>query len=112
MDQDAVSHPPRINSALIPVSFNNQEMLALLNTRWEVDRVSDTAMRGCHLPVHSLPQLPRLRFSNGRQYATIGKTMSVKCGFLSTTGPINLIWDFFVARVHHGMILGMPWMTQ
>ena len=108
----AARDPPRVNSALIRVYINGQELLALLDTGCEVDLVSEKTARRCSLPVHSLAQSLRLRFADGRQNARIGKVTGVKCQFQSEMGTIDTVWDFYVGPVHHDVILGMPWVTQ
>ena len=82
--------PPRVNSALIRVYINGQELLALLDKGCEVDLVSEETARRCKLPVHSLAQSLRLRFADGRQNARIDKATRVKCQFQSEMGT-NLI---------------------
>ena len=42
----------------------------------------------------------------------IGKTLSVKCGLVSTTGSIMVIRHFNICPVHRGMRPRMPWLTQ
>ena len=72
--EDAAARaPPKVNSALIRVYINRQELLALLDTGCEVDLVSEETARRCNLPVHSLAQSLRLTFADGRQNARIGK---------------------------------------
>ena len=108
----AARYPPRVNSAFIRVYINGQELLALLDTGCEVDLVSEETTQRCNLPVHSLAQSLRLWFADGRQNARIGKVTGVKCQFQSEMGTFDTVWDFYVGPVHHGVILGMPWVTQ
>ena len=83
-NEDAAARDqPAVNSALIRVYINGQELLALLDTGCEVDLVSEETARRCNLPVHSLAQSLRLRFADGRQNARIGKVTGVKCQFQS-----------------------------
>ena len=66
----AAPGPPRVNSALIRVYINGQERLALLDTGYEVDLVSEETARRRNLPVHSLAQSLRPRFVDEWQNTT------------------------------------------
>ena len=83
----AARDPPRVNSALIRVYINGQELLALLDTGCEVDLVSEETARRCNLPVHSLAQSLRLRFADGRQNA--GNITNSRNAVLQTPGEIS-----------------------
>ncbi|CDJ34054.1 uncharacterized protein EMH_0087490 [Eimeria mitis] len=108
----APTDPPPVNSVLVQVRINGEDLMALLDTRCEMDMISEAAVRKCSLPVYSLAQSLRLRFADGRQDTRIGGTMGVKCSISSKTGHIPMTRDFYVGPVHHDIILGMPWVTQ
>ena len=90
----AARDPPMVNSALIRVYINGQELLALLDTGCEVDLVSQETARRCNLQVYSLAQSVRRSFADGRQNARIGKFTGVKCQFQSGMGSIDTVWEF------------------
>ena len=101
-NEDAAARdPPRVNSVLIRVYINGQELVALLDTACEVDLVSEETARRCNLPIHFLAQSLRHRFAAGRQNARIGKFTGVKCQFQSEMGTIDTVWDFYVGPMHH-----------
>ena len=54
-DSAVATDPPRVESAFIQVTINNQELLAFLGSGCEVDVVSETAGRRYNVPVHSEP---------------------------------------------------------
>ncbi|CDJ29348.1 uncharacterized protein EMH_0003610 [Eimeria mitis] len=108
----ALTDPPQDNSVLVQVRMEVHDLMALLDTGCEVDMISGAAARRCSLPVYSLAQSLRLRFADGRQDTRIDKTMGVKCSISSNTGHIPMTRDFYVGSVHHGIILGTPWVTQ
>ena len=69
---------------------------------------SEMAVQRCSLPPCSLARPLRLRIASGKQSDTIGKTMSVKCAFVSIVGPINIVRVLCVGPVQQDVILGMP----
>ena len=77
-----------------------------------MDLLSEVAAQKCNLPVHSLAQSLRLTFADGRQDERVGKVTAVNCQFISESGLINMVRDFYVGPVHYDMILGMPWVTH
>ena len=108
----ALSNPFCVNTVPIRVTISNQELLVLLDTGCEVDLVSETAAWSCNLPAPALAQSLCLQFADRKQNAKIGKTITVKYGFVSTKGPINVGRNFCVGPVHCDMILQLPWVTK
>ena len=84
----------------------------LVDTVCELDLLSEEAAQKCNLSVHPLAQTLRLTFADGRQDARVGKVTAVNCQFISNSGPISMVRDFYVGPVHYDMILGMPWVTH
>ena len=102
---------PRVDSALIPVHIDGQELLPLSDTGCEVDLVCSDMAQKCNLAVHCLAQPLQLRFADGRHNATIGEVRGVKSE-LQMEMLLLTISDFHVRPVHHDVILGMRWVTQ